>query len=371
MAVPDDREDRGPDAHSTDVNTDPSWMNGKGGAPVLGDGVKANIDDLTGFSRNMDKISTNYSHLGQTLTDPLERMLQDAFPGGAANGLAWSTYLLRLAGHNAGQIEQFFGYSSMGMRNVAMAAQAVANAYGNADETGAATMGAIEFAFGDKSKAPPGIPRWILDQIPTWEQFTQEHPEQAIVVPDTGPPPGSVDQKTEGNTTTITVHLPDGRTMTTKTTTWAYYGATGKTETVTIDGKEQSSTQTSTYNGQTQTTKTETVYDSHGKSKGTHVVSRTDETVTQGSGGSQQTDRKVTTYTYDDHGKKTEFSNQSSVAVGPGDNRTEPALDPSQDPALKREQELRPDHDKNTKILAPGPLDGSAPSSHGSGTVSA
>jgi hypothetical protein len=141
MAVPDDREDRGPYAHSTDVNTDPSWMNGKGGAPVLGDGVKANIDDLTGFSRNMDRISTNYSHLGQALVDPLERMLQDAFPGGAANGLAWSSYLLRLAGHNAGQIEQFFGYSSMGMRNVAMAAQAAANACGNADETGAQAGG--------------------------------------------------------------------------------------------------------------------------------------------------------------------------------------------------------------------------------------
>ena len=47
---------------------------------------------------------------------------------------------------------------------------------------------AIDFAFGDKSKAPPGFPPMFLNEIPTWNTFLETNPGANFVPQQNGVP---------------------------------------------------------------------------------------------------------------------------------------------------------------------------------------
>jgi hypothetical protein len=312
---------------------------------------------MTGYSTNLDTIQGNFGDLARGTISPFQELILAAFPGGAGNGLDWTRFFLTAAGHNAGELEVFFGKVQMGIRNVASAAQAVANSYADSDQTSAASMNAIDFAFGDKSKAPPGFPPMLLDQIPTWKTFLDAHPGAGAVPQQNGAPPGAdVTRSADGRTTTIAVTLPDGSVMKTVTENWGYYGATGTTQTVYINGKVQNVTQSTTYRGQTQTTDTQTVYDQHGNRLRDQVTSRSTESVGTVNGNTTTT-RNTTTYSYDENGDQIGDPGQSHSSVTVGEERPGvPAIQPDEDPGFKRLRELAPEPDNDTTILAPGPI---------------
>src|SRR5262245_51094218 len=100
-------EDEGPYAGATDRNTDPAFLNNPQGRPIMGEGVEANLDDMTGYSKNLDAIKGNFGDLARGTVAPLHELILSAFPAGAGNGLYWTEYFLRAAAHNAGELEVF------------------------------------------------------------------------------------------------------------------------------------------------------------------------------------------------------------------------------------------------------------------------
>ena len=362
-------EPRGPYDNATDINTNDKFLTDpKTGKPVLGDGVTVDLDGLTGYSANLDHIQMNYMGLGKTVTGELHGLIQSAFPAGAEHGFAWTSYMNRLASHNAGQLEIFNGTISIGIRNVASAAQTVANAYHNTDLNEAANMNAILFAFGERETPPPGIPKWVADQLPTWNDFKKDNPGAGVVIPENGIPPENIKRETSGNTTTLTITLPQGGTVVVTTTTWSTYpgGPSGQTETTSVNGRKLETISTSTVNSVTTRTTTQSIYDEKGKHLRDQVASEERET-TSVSGTVITTDTSETHHTYDGEGKRVDSSttDQSSAV---GYDPTEPVMDPEDDPALQELERLNPEPE--TVILAPGEFGpGGQQSSPSGGTV--
>lgn len=360
---PEDREPPGPYGHATGINTDPKWMlDPKTKAPIMGEGVEANTSDLTQYAGALDQIQQNFNDLSHAVLGPMEHMISAAFPGGMENGLLWTQHFFRVSGHNAGQLQQFLGNMAFGLHNVASAAQVVADAYRNTDETSAATLNSVLFAFGDLDKAPGTLPQQYLDHVKTWDKFREEHPEQTTVIPTLGVRPEDIHSETVGNTTTTIVKLPDGGTYTIITETYSTYsgGPSGYTETVLINGKPQTvRTSSSSVNGTT-VESYQIVYDEHGTEVRRQVTSR-EHTSTTVVGSTAQTDRQTTTYTYDSDGNQTnESSTQSSEAVG-AEHYYEPAAQPGDDPVDQELAKMRPEANEPI-ILAPG-----APGDHPGG----
>ena len=261
-----------------------------------------------------------------------------------------------LAQYNAFQFQSFVFNMALGVQNVARAAQAVANSYGNTDDTSAANLAAVQFAFGDKSKAPPGFPAWALEHIPTWAQVRAENPPVAPAkVPDEGLDPDAVTVVQDGNTTTTTVRLPGGGTMVTTEEHWGAYGTSGTTTTVMVNGNLQTRSTTYTYGGRTYSEEYEQPYDAQGNAQGPpRVVSSGETSVTRNSDGSERNSQSTTTYTYDDQGRAVPSTSGSSVTVGP-ERPPQGAIPFDEDPAQQAIDELMPD-DPDEQILAPGPI---------------
>jgi len=136
-----------PYAGSTYSNTHPAWLQNAQGA--LNADVEANLDDLKGFSANLDEIQGNFAELGRGVAEPMRSSVAGAFPTGGDHGLEWEAVMNSLGVYNAFQFQTFVANLALGIKNVASAASAVANSYANTDDTSAANMAAIDFAFGD------------------------------------------------------------------------------------------------------------------------------------------------------------------------------------------------------------------------------
>jgi len=335
------------------TNTAPTY-----GSELTAD-VEADLDDLKGYSLNLDEIQGNFAEVGRGVADPLRDAVDGAFPVGNNHGLEWEANMNSLAKYNAYQLQAFVFNMALGIRNVASAAQAVANSYSNTDDTSAASLGSIFFAFGDKSQAPSGFPSWVLDKIPTWNDVMRENPPvPPAEVPKEGLDPGAVDVQTNGNVTTTTVHLPGGGTMVTKEEHWSGYGSVGTTTTVTVNGKPVSTSTTYTYGGRTVTEDKEYVYDEHGNQQGEpRVTSEREVSVTRGADGSERTEQSSTTYQYDTDGEATPSTSGSAVTVGP-ERPSQGMIQPGDDPAQRALEELMPEPDPDEVILAPGPMGG-------------
>jgi hypothetical protein len=343
-----------PYADATEANTNPAFLNKSDGTPLLGDGVRANLDDLKGYSINLNEIQGNFAELGRSVADALRSMVAGAFPTGGNHGLEWEGAMNSLAQYNAFQFQSFVFSMALGVQNVARAAQAVANSYGNTDDTSAANLAAIQFAFGDKSKVPPGFPAYALEHIPTWAEISARNPPVPPArVPDAGLDPDDVTVVEDGNSTTTTVRLPGGGTMVTTEERWGAYGTSGTTTTVTVNGKPMTRSTTYTYGGSTYSEETEYQYDANGTATGPpRVVSSGESSVTRNPDGSERSSQSTTTYSYDDEGNATPSTSGSSVTVGP--ERPEHGPIPyDEDPAQRVIDDLMPDDEQ---ILAPGPL---------------
>lgn len=345
-----------PYADATAANTDPAFLNKSDGSPLLGDGVKANLDDLKGYSLNLNEIQANFAELGRSVADSLRSMVAGAFPTGGNHGLEWEAAMNSLAQYNAFQFQQLVFNMALGVQNVARAAQAVANSYGNTDDTSAANLAAVQFAFGDKSKVPPGFPAWALGNIPTWAQVRAENPPVPPArVPDAGLDPDDVTVVQDGNTTTTTVRLPNGGTMVTTEEHWGAYGTSGTTTTVTVNGNTQTRSTTYTYGGRTYSEDYEYPYDLNGNPTGPpRVVSSGETSVTRNADGTERNSQSTTTYTYDEEGRATPSTSGSSVTVGP-ERPQQGAIPLDDDPAQQAIDELMPD-DPDEQILAPGAI---------------
>jgi hypothetical protein len=322
---------RGPYDTATSANTDPSFLTDPDtGKSVLGDGVEVNLDDLTGYSGNLDQIQTNYVGLSRTTTQALRSMTTGAFAAGGAGGFVWSGFFNRLASHNIGQLEQFNASIAVGIRNVAMAAQTVANVYADTDEASGASIRAIDYAFGDRSKAPDSLPSWYVDRVPTFNEVVAQQPQAGPVQADAQPTTGA--PVVTGNVTTTTVRLPDGRTMTTVTEQGAATGPSKRsssTRSTYIDGQLVSVTSSATVGNRTTTT---TTVDER-------VVSRDTVTVTQ-RGDDLRTEQRSESYTYDATGKEVDKDTTvTSTTVG---RERPPESRFAEDPSLRAANTLLP-----------------------------
>jgi hypothetical protein len=339
----------------TAANTRPTWLQDPQGQPRLTADVEANLEDLKGYSINLNEIQGNFGEMARSVADPLRSAVAGAFPVGADNGLEWQAAMNSLATYNAYQFQSFVFNMALGIRNVASAAQAVANSYGNTDDTSAASLGAINFAFGDKSQAPSGFPSWALEQLPTWAEVSARNPPVPPAdVPTEGLPPGAVSVTTQGGTTTTTVQLPGGGTMVTTEESWGAFGFGGTTTTVTVNGKVMSTSSSFALGGATFTQDRQNQYDADGNPQGERVVSSGGTVVGRDSDGSEHTQQWTTTYEYDENGQATPSTSGSSVTVGP-ERPTEEAIPHGEDPAQQALEELMPEPDDDEPmILAPG-----------------
>jgi hypothetical protein len=315
--------------------------------------VQANLDDLKGYSINLNEIQGNFAEVGRGVADPLRSAVDGAFPVGG-NSLEWQGAMNSLATYNAYQFQAFVFNMALGIRNVASAAQAVANSYANTDDTSAASLGAINFAFGDKSQAPSGFPSWALDQLPTWAEVSARNPPvPPAEPPEEGLEPGTVTVATEGGTTTTTVRLPGGGTMVTTEESWGAFGFGGSTTTVTVNGKVMSTSTSFSLGGTTVTQDRQNQYDADGNPQGERVVGSGGTVVGRNPDGSEHTQQWTTTYEYDENGQATPSTSGSSITVGP-ERPTEEAIPPDEDPAQQALNELMPEPDEDEMQLAPG-----------------
>lgn len=302
-----------------------------------GDGVKANLDDLTDYSGTLDRIQTDFTPQALATSREIQTMIADAFHGGdAPSGFEWNLFFSRATAHNLLQLQTFHAGIATGIRNTAMAAQTVANSFGNTDERSAATLGSIDFAFGDRSKAPAGFP---VDRVQTFDEAVAAREAAGGGAPTGAPPASAADvalADTAGGSSTVTVRLPDGRTMVTVTQPYGSTGPTtrgGSVRTVYIDGRLQTVTRVSTVGNRTTTTVTGSVYDAKGRHVRDQIVSDTSETVTSAGGPDVRTDRRTVTYSYDEAGRRTGQSETGShTTIGPQPTQAD-TTDAQDDPA--------------------------------------
>jgi hypothetical protein len=342
MARPEP-EPRGPFDSATDANTKPTFLTDpKSGESVLGEGVEANVQDLTAYSGNLDQIQMNFTHLGTSMAMSLQEMAREAFAGNN-NIFEWSRFFYQLSSHTIVRFGDFVRDISQGMLNVAMAAQTVANVYTETDATSAANLQAINFAFGDKDSAPAGIPKQFLKELKTWEVARQENANAgaAAALAAVDDPRNHTSSVTVGDTTTTTVTIPGMGTVVTVTKVWTTYpgGPSGQTVTVTYNGNVQRTTQTTTVGSTTTSTTTQSFYDEDGKRRD-QVTGRTTETVSA-QGTNIQTDSETTSYGYDPKGEKKvdESTTRSTVSVGL-ERPQVPMSQVTDDPTMKKPDEL-------------------------------
>jgi hypothetical protein len=371
--APDDSEPTGEYIPSSEANTTGSFLTDPtDGSSVMteGVGVKANLNDMTAYSSDLNQIQMNFGHMGNDLIRPMESLIEGAF-GGTDNMLEWTRFMNQLSRHNVNQLSTYFRNTALGVMNVAMAAQVVANVYAATDTTNAANLNAILFAFGDKSQAPSTIPKDFLKELKTFEELQAQNPAPAGEYLE-GDPESNTTVTQDGNKTIVTVTLPDGRTMQTVTTPWSTYpgGPSGENKTVTINGKQVTSTSITTVNSVTTATTTTSYYDDKGK-RTDQVTGRTRTTV-EAVGTDIRTSTESTSYTYDAAGQKKldESTTQSQVQVGM-ERPTEEMMTVDDDPAQKKKMEIAPppEPDPDDIILAPGPLDGQQHGGNTSGGV--
>jgi hypothetical protein len=324
-----------------DINTDEGWLKDDKGNPIMGGGVQVNLEGLQGYSQKVYQIHQNFNGMAGTLVGPMKDMALGAF-GTPGQGLPWATAMASLVGHNISQLMDFNKNISIGVMNVAYAAQTVANVFGDTDAGSAANLQAIDFAFGNRKAAPDSVPQYVLDNVPTWEEFQKDHPEVAAQMGPGVTPIGGV-PVTNGDTTTTKVVIPQAGgppiVMETTQRVWTTpAGYSGVVTTVKMNGKVQTVTSTTSNGYSTTTQVTTSYYDKDGNHQRDRVTSESTETWrVQGSGATTTTvtDTETTSYTYNDKGEQTNSTTTNqTVAVG-AELPDVPLPDPREDPLYK------------------------------------
>ncbi len=267
----------------TATNTDPAWL--KDGRPV-----DVDLDGLTEYAK----------HMQDAQIDLLGRMANLRHLHGMPND-AWTGLVLGEAAYtrdtmvsNAKELSRYLMELGRALQNIAMAAQTVADAYGSADGTSAASLNAVKFAFGDQTvPRPAGLPPSVGQTY--WEKYQEDWAKGTTPLPvdssawsATTPLPGSPYQTTEvstaanGQTREITTtNVPGGPTIVTTTV----YGAD---RSVLSTSTEHRSTSTTTGPGGALTVQSRTQTSRNG------AVTGSTETTTTYSGDRQTSEVTVT-----------------------------------------------------------------------------
>lgn len=331
-----------------EINTDGGWLQDGNGNSIIGQGVEVSLPGLQGYSQNIHQIHQNFNSMSGTVVGPLAEMARGAF-GTPGQGLPWATMMSHLIGHNIEQLGQFNQRISMGVNNVASAAQVVANVYGDTDAGSAATLGAVDFAFGNRAAAPDSVPQYVLDNVKTWNEFRAENPGVAAAMGGAVPVGGVPVRDGNKLTTTVQIPQPGGKTITMVTVQeeWSSYpgGPSGVTTTVTYNNQVQSVTTRTTVGSTTTTRVTTSYYDENGAHLRDRVTREATETTSvQGSRETttQRTDSSSTTYQYDQDGKETgSTTTEGTVAVG-AEHPDMELPDPTDDPRYEERMRQLP-----------------------------
>jgi hypothetical protein len=291
----DDPGDNNPYKDQTAANTGTGWLDQ---TPV-----DIDLSGMAEYAKNVMKIQENLNNHTSRLQD-LASLPSQALAGSLPEG----DYMAACLSGNYAELSQYFGYLALGLQNVAIAAQTVADAYSSTDGWSAATLSTVNFAFAQpNAKRPPGLPPWVTGQT-FWEKYLAD---QEKGTPE-GPAPDEsqwVNQPAVTNadgTVTNSAIAPDGRRREIVNSydpvngeiivTTSLYAPDGKLlnrsstrqSSVPVEGGSATTTRTFDDKGQFTGTKTET------KSSSANAVS--DSTVTSDKDGkNQHTSTTVTT----------------------------------------------------------------------------
>jgi hypothetical protein len=359
----------GPYQNATDQNTSRTWLDDI--API-----DVNLHGMGDFAKNLITVSNDlFSHQQHVMGQISSILEENAFAGGFPE----VNYAAKLHSQNLSEFAQYLSGLWQAIQHTANAAQVIADSYSSTDGWSAASLDAVNFAFGDpNAKRPSGLPPGLGK---TWSQKQAEDEAQSAA---TGPTAANghpdshwqlVNTSTDGagnsystyqdqygetrqiNVThqdghkITTITTPQGTTTTTESTVSYPYGSTTTRTTTTPDGRTTTSTVNTSSSANSHTTQN---VDSSGK-----VTSST--TTTHNSDGSVT----ETTSSYDGQGHPTPTNSVTYGQESPGVGNAKvnsPAADIEQ--SLKKDAMPKPE-ENHTQVLAPGAPGSSSSSSSG------
>jgi hypothetical protein len=175
----------------TDQNIQTGWL-------PQGGKVEVSLNGMAEYAKNMDGVSGDLKSHRNYFLRPMETLTQDAWKG---TPMPEALHVQQLVRHNVGELTQLLAWQAVGLRNIAMAAQTVADLYSSTDGWSSADVNAVKFAFGDHSIATPAS--WPFTTAPTF--FYDEYNKQKNAGNDPVPVPQIYH-------VTQTLHSHDGRT---------------------------------------------------------------------------------------------------------------------------------------------------------------
>ena len=147
----------------TTANTSPTWLEvGKG------EQIDLDLDGMGEFAKDMVKIQ-EYLNARLGNLDLLGELPKDAWEG---NVLGEVSLISTNMFNNYKGFAQYSRYVATALNNVGMAAQTISDIYGSADGWSAASLGAVNWAFGDKQAPRPGnLPAFVGKTF--WEHYNE------------------------------------------------------------------------------------------------------------------------------------------------------------------------------------------------------
>jgi hypothetical protein len=290
-----------PYQQQTNQNTSTNWLDDQ--TPV-----DLNLDGMGEFAKHVVTIGENLgSHSGRL--DLLASLPSQAWEGGA---LPEGIYSMKEMLRNYTELQQYVNYLQIALKNIGMAAQTIADAYSSTDGWSAASLDAVNFAFGDPNVKPPaGLPPWVTGKT-YWDAYfeSQAQGQQSGATANTQWKDDGQRVNPDGSVTQRSV-APDGRAM--EITTFNVPMGGGSVVTTSVigtDGKVLSSTSqrsNSYLDGNSVITRT-TSYDADG-----HPTGSKSKTVTYGDHGQVQAEG---TTSYDKDGKQTASTQTTTDSDG-------------------------------------------------------
>jgi hypothetical protein len=306
----------------TTANTDRHWLDDQ--KPV-----DVNLDGMAEFAKNMVTIKENLSSHQRQFIELLGSLPTAGWKGGA---LPEGAYARKMMMDNFLDFRQYLTQLGTALNNIGMAAQTIADAFSGEDEWNAATLDAVNWAFGDTdARRPPGLSQFVTGKTyydayfealaqgsestnTAGVQWTQQTPVSFSYGPYTETlqrataPDGRVQEirtVSGPNGTTITTRLlsPDGHVLS-ETSQEKYTYTNGNsvvTQTTNFDADGNRTGSTTKRTDPTTGDETTTQYDADGRETTSHS------TMT-GTEGTQTTTTDVTTY--DEHGRATTTETQ-------------------------------------------------------------
>jgi hypothetical protein len=268
----------GPYESATEKNTSLDWLDNM--KPV-----DVQLDGMTDFAGNMMTIFNNLKDHNTQLMSQMGDITKTAFGGGFPEIGEVAT----LHSQNLNEFVKYNGFLMTALTNIGNAAQTVADAYSSTDGWSAASLSAVEFAYGDKSAArPPGLPPGLGKTF--YDKYFED------LAADNAAPTNSKD-----HTWTLRDTKTDPATGTETTT---FVDQDGATQTISVTDRNGVKTTTIEVGGKTTTTVESTFGSPYGSTTTKTVTTPDGKTATSESGTSYTSDGAVTTE-YDKAGKPT------------------------------------------------------------------